>query len=225
MGNFQTIIGLFGEATTSIEDPEERQSALEKAIAKLFQAYGQKLYGWSVVHFQLEEDEGLDVLYKTLLAVGKVIAKNTFLSEEHFKNWLFKIHKNNVLQLLRVKKAAEKRTAEGSFEAWEAEALESGISREEMESYKPVIAKLEGVNFFETSLHRKQLMAAMEKALLSLRDDDRELLLLRMTGYEYPEIAEMLGLPDKQLKVKFLRAKAKVEKKTLEIFKKNGNEK
>ena len=62
-------------------------------------------------------------------------------------------------------------------------------------------------------------MFAMQKALQQINDLDRELLLLRMNNYSYDEIAEMLGIENNQLKVKFNRAKAKVERKTLEILK------
>ncbi len=40
--------------------------------------------------------------------VGKVITRYEFTSENHFGNWLFKIHKNNILQFLRSKKSKEK---------------------------------------------------------------------------------------------------------------------
>ena len=67
-------------------------------------------------------------------------------------------------------------------------------------------------------------MFAMQKALQQISDLERELLLLRMNNYTYDEIAAMLGIENHQLKVKFNRAKAKVEKKTLEILKESYNE-
>ena len=45
-----------------------------------------------------------------------------------------------------------------------------------------------------------------------------------MSNYSYEEIAGMLGIENNQLKVKFNRAKAKVEKKTLAILKDTYNE-
>ena len=55
--------------------------------------------------------------------------------------------------------------------------------------------------------------------MLLLNDVERELVLLRMSNYSYDEIAKMLGIENNQLKVKFNRAKAKIEKKTLELLK------
>lgn len=63
------------------------------------------------------------------------------------------------------------------------------------------------------------LFNALEKALLMIDETDRDIVLLRMNNYSYEDIASMLGIENNQLKVKFLRAKAKIEKKTMDIMK------
>jgi len=73
-------------------------------LTSLYQEYGRKLYGFTLEHFPLDEDEAYEVLYKTLETVGRVIGRYEFSSENHFANWLFKIHKNNIFQLLRKRK-------------------------------------------------------------------------------------------------------------------------
>lgn len=199
------------------------QEDLNKGLTALFEGYGQQLYGFAVTHFHIDEDEAYDVLYRTLEIVGKVITRYEFTSESHFANWLFKIHKNNILQLLRAKKSKDVQLQSVSFYDWQIEA-KSWDEDFELEDFKPVIDKLSGINAYESSPGQNQLMVAMQKALQLLNEIDRDLLLLRMNNYSYDEIARMLGIENNQLKVKFNRAKAKVEKKTLELLKDTYNE-
>jgi RNA polymerase sigma-70 factor (ECF subfamily) len=195
------------------------QEDLNKGLSALFEGYGQKLYGFAVTHFHLDEDESYDVLYKTLDTVGKVITRYEFTSENHFANWLFKIHKNNILQLLRSIKRREGDVQIFSFNDWKTEAKELEEEYVELENFQEVIEDISKVNPYENSSRNSKLFLAMQKALEQLSDVERELLLLRMNNYSYEEIANMLGIENNQLKVKFNRAKAKVEKKTLELLK------
>jgi RNA polymerase sigma factor (sigma-70 family) len=200
------------------------QQDLNKGLAALFECYGRQLYGFSVTHFHLDEDESYDVLYKTLETVGKVITRYEFTSDKHFDNWLFKIHKNNVLQLIRAKKSKQEEILVDNYKSWEKEAIELNDEELKIESFKPVIEKISSFNAYEVSPTHNQLMSAMQKALQRLSNLERELLMLRMSNYSYDEIAKMLGVENNQLKVKFNRAKAKVEKRMLEILKDNYNE-
>ncbi len=200
------------------------QEDLNKGLAALFEGYGQKLYGFAVTHFHIDEDESYDVLYKTMDTVGKVITRYDFTSENHFANWLFKIHKNNILQLLRSKKSRAKNFQVVSFSDWVNEVNELEVEDLNLESFKPVIEQLSTVDPYESSPKSNKLFFAMQKALEQLEEVERELLLLRMNDYSYEEIAKMLGIENNQLKVKFNRAKAKVQKKTLELLKDTYNE-
>lgn len=190
----------------------------------LFEGYGQQLFGFSVTHFHIDEDEGYEVLYKTMETVGKVITRYEFSSENHFANWLFKIHKNNILQLLRTKRRKEQQFQIVDINDWKNEAKELMDESFDLESFKTVIEEIAIVNPYESSHKTSRLFLAMQKALQELSEVERDLLLLRMNNYSYDEIAAMLGVENNQLKVKFIRAKAKVQKKTLEILKDTYNE-
>jgi RNA polymerase sigma factor (sigma-70 family) len=200
------------------------QEDLKKGLATLFESYGQNLYGFTINHWHLNEDESYDVLYKTLEIVGKVITRYEFSSENHFVNWLFKIHKNNILQLLRSKRSKEKLELPVNFQNWENEVKELENEDLNLQDFKSTIDSLSIINPYENTPTTNHLMVAMQKALQQLDETDRELLLLRMSNYSYEEIAGMLGIENNQLKVKFNRAKAKVEKKTLAILKDTYNE-
>ena len=200
------------------------QEDLKKGLAILFETYGQTLYGFTINQWRLNEDESYDVLYKTLEIVGKVITRYEFSSENHFVNWLFKIHKNNILQLLRSKRSKEKLEFPVNFENWENEVKELENEDLNLQDFKSTIDSLSIINPYENTQTTNHLMLAMQKALQQLDETERELLLLRMSNYSYEEIAGMLGIENSQLKVKFNRAKAKVEKKTLAILKDTYNE-
>jgi RNA polymerase sigma factor (sigma-70 family) len=200
------------------------QTSTNKGLKALFEGYGQKLFGFSVTHFHIDEDEGYDVLYKTMETVGKVITRYDFSSENHFANWLFKIHKNNILQLLRRKRSKEQEFQIVDLNDWEKEAKELEDYEFKLESFKPVIEQISSINPYDNSSRTSKLFLAMQKALQQLSEVERELLLLRMNNYSYDEIAVMLNIENNQLKVKFIRAKAKLQKKTLELLNDTHNE-
>jgi RNA polymerase sigma factor (sigma-70 family) len=198
----------------------EFQKDLNKGLAMLFKEYGQTLFGYSVHTWKLNEDEAYEALYKTLQSVGKVITRYEFESDAHFKNWIFKIHKNNILQFLRSKKGKEE-IYHFSYSDWENEVNDLGEDAFGISEFKEVIEKVDEASC-ETP--DSPLMTAMKKALLKVSEQERELLMLRMNEYSYDEISQMLGIENKQLKVKFNRAKAKIEKLTLEILKETSHD-
>lgn len=195
------------------------QTDLREGLSLLYECYGKSLYQFSSRNWNLDEDECYEVLYKTLETVGKVIARQEFSSEKHFTNWLFKIHKNNTLMFVRSKRAKEEvefKTVDWQEEYLEAEEDNGSVNFEEA-SFLPASSG----QLYEESNTVNPLFNAMEKALQSINEIDRDILLLRMNNYSYEDIAAMLGIENNQLKVRFLRAKGKVEKKTMDIFKEN----
>jgi RNA polymerase sigma factor (sigma-70 family) len=199
----------------------EFQADVSKGLAALFEAFGQPLYGFAVNRWNLSEDESYEVLYKTFETVGKVISRYEFTSENHFANWIFKIHKNNILQFIRAKKRKESEHQIYSYADWENEASELADEGFSVAGFNDIIEKVSVTNFYSNTPSANLLMLAMQKALQQISDLERDLLLLRMNNYSYEEIAQMLGIENNQLKVKFNRAKAKVQKKTLEILNEN----
>jgi len=196
---------------------------LKEGLTVLYEAYGKHLYQFSMKNWSLDEDESYDILYKTLETVGKVIGRYEFTSEKHFTNWLFKIHKNNTLMAVRAKNAKEEILYVSSD--WQEE-----IATEEYEGFSVnfddhEIAKIPATQVYEENNAGSPLFSALEKALQMIDETERDILLLRMNNYTYDDIAAMLSIDNKQLKVKFLRAKAKVQKMTMNILKEISNEK
>lgn len=194
----------------------------EKGLTQLFEHYGSILYGYSLKRFELSEDEAYDALYKTFESIGNIITRYQFDSELHFENWIFKIHKNNILQILRKRKNNIQTV---SFDDWATEFSESG-EETDLTDYREIIEHISGSRDEEFNSYSSSsfLFQAMQKAMNHLSGMEKDILLLRMNNYTYDEIAQMLKIENNQLKVKFSRAKSKLEKKTLQLLKENHHE-
>lgn len=206
-----------------IEVIEQFNSSLKEGLTVLYEAYGKHLYQFSLKNWNLDEDESYDVLYKTLETVGKVINRYEFTSEKHFTNWLFKIHKNNILMFVRAKNTKEE--VAYTTTDWIEESSVDEYDGVEYDFDSKIVHELSTEQVYEEESTGSSLFTALEKALQMIGETERDVLLLRMNNYSYEEIAIMLGVDDKQLKVKFLRAKAKVQKLTMDILKETSNEK
>lgn len=196
------------------------QSGLKEGLTVLFNGYGQALYGYCREQWKLSEDESYDVVYKTIETVGKVINRYAFTSERHFQNWIFKIHKNNLLQYLRSKKAKEENLSLITFSDWANEAKEDGDAVIPLEKYRESIENLSAKSLFEEGKSAENpLLDSLQRSLQMLSDQERDLVLLRMSDYSYEQIASMLGLDSSGLRVRFLRIKNKLRQLTLQNLK------
>ena len=195
------------------------QEDLKGGLSLLYELYGRSLYQYALKNWALDEEECYDVLYKTLETVGKVILRNEFDSERHFQNWLFKIHRNNTLMAVRAKMAKE--PIEFTLVDWQDEFAAAEEGNEGIGFEHHPVLNIGSTEVYEEEASQSPLFLALEKALQEIGETDRDILLLRMNNYSYDDIAAMLGIENNQLKVRFNRAKAKVEKKTLGIIKEN----
>jgi RNA polymerase sigma-70 factor (ECF subfamily) len=183
----------------------------KKGLKMLYTEYGANLYDYAVSRWKFTEDEAWEVIYKTLETLLNKVHEYEFESQKHFENFLFKVFKNNLGQLYRTKKRNEENIRfltmdqiqlvnDGDEEEWNANIPDSNILHDYFS---------DGLNE-NTSPLFKNLQAALE----ALKQNERDLLMLRAQNFSYREIAEMLGLEEKeeQLKVKYLRAKKKLIK-------------
>jgi len=119
-------------------------------------------------------------------------ALESFDQRRKFSSWLFKIAHNTTIDYLRKKQL-------------------DTVALETTDSDKPdwtAILPDEASESPDTSAHRKDLAAALEEALTSLRPAYREVLLLRFQeGLSYEEIAEIIDLPLGTVKTHLHRAR------------------
>ena len=195
-----------------------------KALQELYEAYGSKFYNYGIAKWRLSEDACWDVVYQTLETVITKLP-DSFESQKHFENWLYKVFINFLRMHFRSHRDDKFKIL--SFDANHAENLEDeeGDSNSELvseieedEEQEEVVAEWELdigslQQYYKKESVESPLIAALKEELNKLPAEDKDLLLLRAQNYSYDEIATFLNIENKQLKVKFLRLKNKLKKK------------
>ncbi|MES2680132.1 MAG: hypothetical protein V4635_09620 [Bacteroidota bacterium] len=169
-----------------------------ETIAWLYDLYGKRLYGFAVAKWKLSEDDAWNMVYKTLYKVLKVGDRYTFINEDKFGAFLFKVFVNNLRNHYRDTKAKGVVEVEllEKHEKWahdRKEGDDAGSSANEKQS---------------------PLMACLQKVLAVLEDWQRVLLLMRAQEHAYEDISKYVSRPGEQLKVYHHRLKKVVTEKT-----------
>ena len=144
-------------------------------------------YVYRITHrYEDAHDLAQDIFVKVFLALDRYDPKY------QFSTWLFRIAQNSAIDALRKKTIAEvpiARPADEEGSGKEREFADDGIS-----PYR--------------ALKNKQLSAAIDRAVLNLPSDYRELIQLRhFAELSYEEIASMKKLPLGTVKNKLFRAR------------------
>ncbi|HYQ58530.1 MAG TPA: sigma-70 family RNA polymerase sigma factor [Draconibacterium sp.] len=193
---------------------ESIKSKEKKALESLYVHYGAKLFSFSQTNWGVSEDDSWDLVYKTLFKVVEVVDRYSFDSEKHFQNWIFKIFKNELYQYYR---KTGNQTSFKNFVSLDTIKIERIDFDEELQSLLEKTDFLNNVTI-ESYLNQEETSSptiiALEEALDEITDFEKHLLLLRVQGFTYKEVASFLEVENKDLKIKFLRAK----KKVLKIF-------
>ncbi|MGH7964920.1 MAG: RNA polymerase sigma factor [Candidatus Binatia bacterium] len=136
-----------------------------------------------------------DLLQTLFLRVHR--ARATYQPSAAFSTWLYTIARNLVRDTLD-KKRVEKNTgatARASLRGMNQEAAPIGESMAAIQQAP------------ETMLHRKEIAARLQQALLSLSPEQREVILLsKYAELSFPEIAPILGCSVTAAKVRAFRA-------------------
>lgn len=174
--------------------------AKEKAgMDALFNNYAAKLYQYAVRQWQFTEDDAWEMVYKTMNILLLKLPGYELQSAQHFNNLIFKIFKNNLRQYYR-----DKLSKEPELEFVPVELLEN--EPDVTFPVEPVVFE----DYYQNEVLESPLFMALKKGLEDLGSEERELLLLKAQNYSYEEIAAMLRIENKQLKVKHHRAKKKL---------------
>jgi RNA polymerase sigma-70 factor (ECF subfamily) len=170
-----------------------------KALKMLYEHYGKKFYSYCVIRWHLNEDEGWEVVYKTLEALVLKLSNYSFDSQRDFERFIFRVLINFLRQQYRSAQAKAK-----DIEFIDIDGVDSAKTFEKYLNASAVKDYYKTESF--DSLVLNQLTTALEK----LEEIDRDLLLLRAQNFTYEEIAVMLQVDDAQLKVRHHRAKKKL---------------
>jgi RNA polymerase sigma factor (sigma-70 family) len=185
--NYLDIITLIGN-----KDP--------KGLEELYQAYGKKFFGYSVNQWHLSEDEAWEVVYKTLETLVLKLSNYHFESQTYFDNFLYKVLFNFLRQHFRAKRSHEDKLV----------LVDLYEDQEKMPSLTRQLDAISFQDYYKSEIVENPVLLALNDALSQLEGADKDILLLRAQNYSYDEIAAMLNIDNKQLKVKHHRAKQKL---------------
>jgi len=192
----------FGEIADLVRKQDPR------ALKVLYEEYGKKFYSYCLTRWHLNEDEGWEVVYKTLETLVLKLSNYSFENRRDFERFIFRVLINFLRQHYR--------TAQSKVNDVEFIDIDAVDSDKTFEKYLTASAVRE---YYKTESLDSPLLNHLTGALDKLDQIDRDLLLLRAQNFTYEEIATLLQIEDAQLKVKHHRAK----KKLIEILKSTQN--
>lgn len=172
-----------------------------QALESLYNGYGAKFYDYCIRRWRLSEDAAWEAVYQTLETVVLKGSQYEFESALHFQNFLFKVLLNFLRQQYR-----KQHSANGAPELVQMD------TEEDTSAIQIQLDKKAFTDYYRSESVKSSLMQPLHAALSQLDTQDKELLLLKAQNYTYDEIAAMLGIENKQLKVTHHRAKQKLIK-------------
>ncbi len=192
---------------------EQLKKQDQTGLEALYNQYGSKLYGYAVKKWHLE-DYAWDIVYKTLYKLIEAIPKCKFESQSSFDHFIIKVFNNFLKEHHRNNKYQNEQFVENS----NADTpIDNSIDYEEENQEKedessiwiePEVFK----DYYESESFEHPKLKKIKQALAELEEVDRAMLLLKSQNFSYEEIAEMLKIEKKLLKVKYFRAKERLIK-------------
>ena len=162
------------------------------AFEEIVRAYEKNVYNLAL-RMTASREDALDLSQEAFLKAYSSL--HTFRGESKFSVWLYRIVSNTCLDFLRVRArrnetSLEREDEDGETARWEIPD----------ESLSP-----------ERLLERKLTRESVQRALMSLPEDQRKILLLReIEGLSYEEIARVLSLESGTVKSRIFRARRKL---------------
>lgn len=186
----------------------------KKALELLYQQYGQKFYSYAIHKWQMDTELAWEVVYHTLETLLLKLSDYQIESQAHFDNLIFKIFVNFLRQAFRKHRKRQYDIEYVDFneqEAQDRDETDHEDSPQPIQSSVPIDANLFN-RAYETDVNENPRLTALKQALSEMNETERNILLLRAQNYSYEEIAQMLHIENKSLKVKYLRSKNKLRK-------------
>jgi len=188
-------------------------------LKELFDSFGKKFYGYAVSKWNFSKDEAWDVVYKTLETLVLKLPNYEFKSEAHFKNFLYKVFVNFLRQQFRSQRNKQIEIEHLDFNSDVSEDKDGNAS----DNLHFKIDKQTYNDYYRAEIIESPKLVALNIALEKLQTEEKDILLLRAQGFSYEEVAGLLSIDNKQLKVKHLRAKNKLIKLLEETIKNQSN--
>jgi RNA polymerase sigma-70 factor (ECF subfamily) len=169
----------------------------EKAFGEVVLAYQRRVY--NIAYRMLgNREEAKDLAQEVFLSVFESI--KTLREEVKFEPWLIQItvnHCRNRWKYLKRRKY------------FQSDSLDDPIETEDGEIPKQVCDPSDNP---ETLLEKKMIQDLIQRGLLQLKEEQRELIVLRdLQGLSYEEIGKLFSLPEGTVKSKIHRARMELK--------------
>jgi RNA polymerase sigma-70 factor (ECF subfamily) len=144
-------------------------------------------------------EEAKDLAQEVFLSVFESI--KDLREDAKFEPWLTQITLNHCRNHWRYLKRRR---------YFNSDSLDDPIETEDGEMERPVYSPLDNP---ETLCEKKMIQQFVQKGLLKLKEEQRELIVLRdLQGFSYEEIGELFSLPEGTIKSKLHRARMDLKK-------------
>ena len=187
---------------------------IQKEVIESCKAGNEKAFAEIVLHYQKKV---FNIAYRMLgnFEEAKDLAQEVFISvfesikdlkeEIKFDAWLTQITLNHCRNRWKYLKRRQ---------YFNSESLDDPIETEDGNIPKAIVDPSDSP---ETLYEKKSIQEFIQRGLLELKEDQRELLVLRdLQGFSYGEMGELLGLPEGTIKSKLHRARMEL-KEVLEM--------
>ena len=187
---------------------------IQKEVIESCKAGNEKAFAEIVFHYQKKV---FNIAYRMLgnFEEAKDLAQEVFISvfesikdlkeEIKFDAWLTQITLNHCRNRWKYLKRRQ---------YFNSESLDDPIETEDGNIPKAIVDPSDSP---ETRYEKKSIQEFIQRGLLELKEDQRELLVLRdLQGFSYGEMGELLGLPEGTIKSKLHRARMEL-KQVLEM--------
>lgn len=185
-----------------------------KSLEILYNVYGRKLISYALNKWFLDEDEAWEIVYQTLETLVMKISEYNFESKIHFDNFIFKVFTNYLRQYYRKHRQHQVDVIYTNLNEYQDVEESENDNKNNMlmqEINQQIFTK-----YYESEIIEDPKLIIIQEALNQLGEFDKDILLLRAQNYSYDEIAQMLNVENNQLKVRYHRAKNKLQKIILE---------
>jgi RNA polymerase sigma-70 factor (ECF subfamily) len=165
----------------------------EKAFSEIVLTYQKKVYN---IAFRMlgNREEAKDLTQEAFLSVLESI-KN-LREEVKFESWLTQITLNHCRNRWKYLKRRQ---------YFKTDSLNNPIETEDGEMERQVFDPSDNP---ETHFEKKMVRQFVQRGLLKLKEDQREMIVLRdLQGHSYEEIGELLSLPEGTIKSRLHRAR------------------
>jgi RNA polymerase sigma-70 factor (ECF subfamily) len=163
----------------------------DKAFSDLVSAMLPKVCGFLVRIFSISEADAEELAADIMLKVNNSLATYKPTSSAKLSTWILQIARNTAIDFLRQQSSIAARA--------ETIGAPDGL-------FDSVAGSTENSLFFSNPLTRDSCkLAQMEKALGSLKESDREILVLKQC-FDYEDIAELENISIPTLRTRYFRA-------------------